>query len=108
MLGRSGFRSRDGVGISVFHGKGGGGGWRKRIYREWTRRNANEEEDEEVVFYCDLRSTICYLFLYGFHRTWSRMLQGRTGTGCPSYGEEVIGHQSLGKPKEAASLSSDL
>ncbi len=22
-------------------------------------------------------------------RTWSRMLQGRTGTGCPSYGEEV-------------------
>jgi hypothetical protein len=24
-------------------------------------------------------------------RTWSRMLQGRTGTGCPSYDEEVIG-----------------
>jgi hypothetical protein len=22
-------------------------------------------------------------------RTWSRMLQGRTGTGCPSYEEEV-------------------
>jgi hypothetical protein len=58
MLGRSGFRSRGGVGIGVFHGKRGGGGWRKRIYREWTRRNANEEEDEEVVFYCDLRSTI--------------------------------------------------
>jgi hypothetical protein len=22
-------------------------------------------------------------------RTWSRMLQGRTGTGCPSYGEDA-------------------
>jgi hypothetical protein len=33
-----------------------------------------------------------WLFLAAFYplgRTWSRMLQGRTGTGCPSYEEET-------------------
>jgi hypothetical protein len=53
----------------------------------------NEEEDEEVAFCCDLRSLPLWLF-----RTWSRMLQGRTGTRCPSYDEEI---------EEAASSSSD-
>ena len=28
-------------------------------------------------------------------RTWSRMLQGRTGTGCPSYDEEAGGPPTL-------------
>jgi hypothetical protein len=28
-------------------------------------------------------------------RTWSRMLQGRTGTGCPSYDEEAASSSSL-------------
>jgi hypothetical protein len=28
-------------------------------------------------------------------RTWSRMLQGRTGTGCPSYGEEAGGPPTI-------------
>jgi len=53
------------------------------------------EEDEEVVFYGDLRSIICYFFLYDFRRSWSRMLQGRTGTGCPSC-EEVVPRRMRG------------
>ena len=51
----------------------------------------NWEEGEEVAFCCDLRFVIRYLLslpLWLF-RTWSGTLQGRTGTRCPSYEEEV-------------------
>jgi hypothetical protein len=30
-----------------------------------------------------------------FRRSWSRMLQGRPGTGCPSYEEDVIGQEAV-------------
>ena len=54
----------------------------------------NWEEVEEFAFCCDPLSTIRYLCFFCCRRTWNRMPQGRTGTRCPSYGEEVIGQWS--------------
>jgi hypothetical protein len=92
-------------------GEGVGGRGFTANGREGTRMRKRMKKSFFTAIYdlrstiCDLRSTICYLFLYGFHRTWSRMLQGRTGTGCPSYEEEVIGQWSAVIGEEGRSSS---
>ena len=65
------------------------GGRRRVVILNFGLWILNWEEREEVAFCCDLRSMICYLFFFCCRRTWSGTLQGRTGTRCPSYDEEV-------------------
>jgi hypothetical protein len=87
-----------------------GGRKRKRKRKRKRRRTSNIEhptlnievkrkrERSEVRGQRSLGKNLKIWHVLWHRRTWGRMPQGRTGTGCPSYEEEI---------EEAASSSSD-
>jgi hypothetical protein len=68
------------------------GGGRKR------KRKRKRKRESAVSSQWSVGKNLKIWHVLWHRRTWGRMPQGRTGTGCPSYEEEI---------EEAASSSSD-
>jgi hypothetical protein len=73
------------------------GGGRKRKRKRKRERERERERESKVSGQWSLGKIVKMWHVLWRFRTWGRMPQGRTGTGCPSYEEEI---------EEAASSSS--